>query len=372
MPTEPGDAAGGDEALNHVVKGLFDAELERLAFGRPQSEGERQKAAAAVRELDRRAAEHAARAGEQAPPAVPDVLAGHSARGASARSALDPAERPWWRRTATIVAASVLLVIVAASLAPLLTSSPVQSSSLAVFAREPSPAELDLRTQLQLDGLRLSASPRVIAERDSTQIVAYRFVTTAPGERPRNEVCVVLVDVRVIGLPACATHEAFARDGLQTTLSGVSNRFVIGWGPSGTPTVSVLPDVDSSLGVPSSPAAEAFFANQPSDDDLANASLLRALHPNDRLIVRVLSTTESWRAVGALVASADTALWSYCVHLLEESRDERLQLGASVTCAGRVAFERDGLVAQARTAESSVLLEWKPDDTVFMQELGRP
>lgn len=372
MPTEPGEAESGDEALDHVVKGLFDAELERLAFGRPQSEGERQKAAAAVRELDRRAAEHAVRAGEQARPTAPEVMAGHSARGASARSVLDPEGRPWWRRTGTLITGGVLLAIVAASLAPLLTTSAAESSSLAVFAREPSPAELDLRTQLQLDGLRLSASPRVIAERDSTQIVAYRFVTTAPGERPRNEVCVVLVDVRVIGLPSCASNDAFTREGLQTTLSGLSSRFVIGWGPSGTPTVSVLPDVDSSLGVPSSPAAEAFLANQPTDDDIAYASLLRALHPNDRLIVRVLSTTASWRAVGALVASADTGLWSYCVHLLDESRDDRSQLGASVTCAGRVAFERDGLVAQARTADSTVLLEWKPDDTVFMHELGNP
>lgn len=306
------------------------------------------------------------------PPTAPEVLAEHSARGASARSALDAEGRPWWRRTRTLITAGVLLAIVAASLAPLLTTSPAESSSLAVFAREPSPAELDLRTQLQLDGLRLSASPRVIAERDTTQIVAYRFVTTAPGERPRNEVCVVLVDGRVIGLPACASNDAFTRDGLQTTLSGVSNRFVIGWGPSGTPTVSVLPDVDSSLRVPQSAAADALLANLPTADDTAAASLLRALHTDDRLIVRVLATTESWRGIGALVASADTGLWSYCVHLFENTRDERSQLGASVTCAERVAFERDGLIAQARTADSSVLLEWAPDDTVFMHELGRP
>lgn len=372
MPTTADDAAGNDEALDHVVKGLFDTELERLAFGRPESEAERQMAAAAVRELDRRAAAHAVRAGEVVAPTAPEVLGTHAARGASPRTDRDDDARPWWRRTATVVAASVLLVIVAASIAPLLTPSPAESSSLAIFGREPSAEELDLRAQLQRDGLRLSATPRVIAVRDVMLVVAYRFVTTAPGERPRNEVCVVLVSERVLGLPACVNHDAFTRDGVKTTLSGESSRFVIGWGPTGTPTVSMLPDVDSSLGVPTSPAAEAFLANQPTDDDIAYASLLRALHPNDRLIVRVLSATASWRAVGALVASADTGLWSYCVHLFDLVRDERAQMGASVTCAERLAFERDGLVAQARRPDRTVLLDWKPDDTVFMHEVDGP
>lgn len=357
MASTPDTDAEHDDALDHVVRGLFDAELERLAFGRPTTDAEARTAAAAVRELDRRAAEHTSRAGLDADTVV------------VAMPAREAGSRPWWRRVSTIVAASALLLIVSTSIVPLLNASPADSSSLAIFGREPSAEELDLRAQLQREGLRLSATPRVIAERGDTRVVAFRFVTTAPTERSRNEVCVLLIDERVLGLPACVVHATFVRDGLQATLSGASSRFVVTWGPTGTAAVSVLPDVDGSLGQPDSDASEAFFTHHPADDDARYAALLRVLHPDDRLIVRVLSSTPSWNAVGALVASADSGLWSYCVHLFDQVRDERAQVGGSVTCAERRTFERDGLVAQARRTDDMVLLEWKPDDAVFMHEI---
>ncbi|WP_439565353.1 hypothetical protein [Microcella sp.] len=151
---------------------------------------------------------------------------------------------------------------------------------------------------------------------------------------------------------------------MQTSLAGRSGRYVVQWGSADAPTVSVVAADASSVAPPRSIAAESFFTDALRDDDLAYAELLRALHPDDRLLVRVLSSTPDWDAVGALIASPATGLWSYCVHLFARADDARAQLGASVTCAGREPFERDGLVAQARTAASTLVLEWRPDDTV--------
>jgi hypothetical protein len=204
------------------------------------------------------------------------------------------------------------------------------------------------------------------------QVLAYRFVMTSPRERARNEVYVVLLDERVLGLPACVDRLAFLSDGVLATLPGTARLFVVRWGPTGAPTVSLLPLDDPAPRHPESPAADAFFMGERSDDDLAYSTLLRALHPDDRLIVRVLATTPQGNAVGALVNSADTGLWSYCVHLFRARANVAEQLGASVTCAGRKSFEHDGLVAQTRTADSTVLLDWKPDDTVMVQEQGVP
>jgi hypothetical protein len=72
------------------------------------------------------------------------------------------------------------------------------------------------------------------------------------------------------------------------------------------------------------------------------------------------------------VSSAGTGRWSYCVHLFERSIDTGSQLGARVTCSGREPFERDGLVAQARRDGGAITLEWRPDDTVTVDELGGP
>ena len=232
--------------------------------------------------------------------------------------------------------------------------------------------ERELAAQLQREGLRLSVTPRIIAERDGDQVLAYRFIVTSPGERARNEVCVLLLDERALGLPTCVDRLSFVSDGMLATLSGEQRLFVVQWGPTGAPSVSVLPPDDPASRYPESEAAEAFFASEQSDADLAYSEALRALHPDDRLIVRVLATTPTWDAVGALVASADTGLWSYCVHLFQPDLELAPQLGATVTCAGLDAFERDGLVAQARTSEGSLLIDWQPDDTVMVQELGGP
>lgn len=374
MPTtpehpEPSPAAGG--SLDHVVTHLFDGELERLAFGRADTPAERARAAAAVRELARREADHAVRSGETVEPS-PELAARDRARGAGVAAStgartgtrLDLSTRARWARGLAIGAASILGLAFVATLLPAVPTPEAVPSSLDVFARAATDDELALGEQLQREGLRLSVAPRVIAERDGARIVAYRLVITAPTERPRNEVCLIAVAERALGAPQCVERETVEREGLQASLAGRSGRYVVQWGPTGSPTVSVLAATDATIAQPRSLAADAFFPDALRPDDEAYAALLRPLHPDDRLLVRVLAGTPDWNAVGTLVASPATGLWSYCVHLFARDREPQTQLGASVTCAGREAFERDGLVAQARADGGSVVLEWRPDDTV--------
>lgn len=270
------------------------------------------------------------------------------------------------------MAASVLAVVGAASLAPSLSTTPTGSSSLDAFAVPATDEERELATQLEREGLRLSVTPRIIAERDGARVLAYRVIVTSPGERGRNEVCLLLLEERALGLPTCVDRASFVTDGMLATLSAEQRLFVVQWGPMGAPSVSVLPPDGRAPTYPESAAAEAFFAGEQSDADLAYSEALRALHPDDRLIVRVLATTPTWDAVGALVASADTGLWSYCVHLFQSALAANAQLSANVTCAGLEAFERDGLVAHARSADRTLLIDWKPDGTVMVHELGGP
>ncbi len=374
--TSPSDP---DADLDHVVRNLFDVELERLAFGRAQTDDEQRWASAAAAELARREADGPARRGDTVENEPPRPARARATRSATVRASSERArtdrerdDRPWWRQSWAVIAASVLAIIAATSIAPALTKTPVGASSLEVFAREATPQERELAVQLQREGLRLSVTPRIIAERDGDQVLAYRFIVTSPGERARNEVCVLLRDERALGLPTCVDRLSFVSDGMLATLSGQQRLFVVQWGPTGTPSVSVLPPDDPAPTYPESEAAEAFFAGEQSEADLAYSEALRALHPDDRLIVRVLATTPTWDAVGALVASADTGLWSYCVHLFQSAVGVNAQLSANVTCAGLDAFERDGLVAQARTADGSLLIDWQPDDTVMVHELGGP
>ena len=378
MPGSGADAVP-DAELDHVVRNLFDVELERLAFGRAQTDDEQRWANAAAAELARREADGPARRGDTVELEPPRPARARSTRSAAPRVSSERARtdrerdaRPWWRQSWAVIAASVLAIIAATSIAPALTETPVGASSLEVFAREATVQERELAAQLQREGLRLSVTPRIIAERDGDQVLAYRFIVTSPGERARNEVCVLLLDERALGLPTCVDRLSFVSDGMLATLSGEQRLFVVQWGPTGAPSVSVLPPDDPAPRYPESEAAEAFFASEQSEADLAYSEALRALHPDDRLIVRVLATTPTWDAVGALVASADTGLWSYCVHLFQPDLELAPQLGATVTCAGLDAFERDGLVAQARTADGSLLIDWQPDDTVMVHELGGP
>lgn len=394
----PPTVAPDDAAPDHVVRNLFDIELRQLAFGRPRDEAERERAAAAARELARREADHARRAGETAPDA-PLASPAHALARPPARpptSVADPREaRPWWSRTVVVVAGSILAVIAATTIGPALWPSTGGAGALEVFDREATTTELDLRAQLQREGLRVSVTPRVIAVTEDARVVAYRVIVTTTAERPRSEVCVVLVDDEGIGWPRCTDREDFERGGIQTTLSGPTTRYVMQWGPLGAPTVSVLPDGAERPARPSAAAALPFFADSAAQRDTAYAALLRTMHPDDRLLVRVLDATERWDAVGALVASADTERWSYCVHLFAreagsgeagsgeagsgEARSGeagaeplRAQLGASVTCAGVDRFERGGLVAEAGDDESTVRVEWAPDGTVALQERATP
>lgn len=365
-PDEHRPPSRQDAALEHVVTHLFDSELERLAFGRTDTPADRARAAAAVRELARRAAELPARSGEPAATA-PQLAARDRARGADDRPRLDRATGPRWGRGIAIGAAGILALTVVTTGLPTAPVAPAPSS-LDVFAPAATAGEVALGEQLQREGLRLSVAPRVIAERDGARIVAYRVVRTAPNERPRNEVCLIAVADRALGAPFCRERESVERSGLQASLTGRSGRYIVRWGPTGAPTVSVVAADSAATAAPRSIAADAFFTDALRDDDLAFAALLRTLYPDDRLLVRVLSTTPSWDAVGALVASPITGLWSYCGHLFAREADAASQLGASVTCAGREAFERAGLVAQSRTPASSLGLEWRPDDTVALQE----
>lgn len=392
MPHEPYDpqredaqrrSVPRDVELDHVVRNLFDVELEQLAFARPRTAEDERKADAAARELARRVAHHASRMGDDT--AVGTGAATAAAAESGARSApgrvdapaaprpvavRDPDDRPWWTRTAAIVAAGILVVVGATTIGPMLPTNPGSVSSLDVFQRSATTEERDLQSDLLRDGLRVSSTPRIIAEEPDALFVAYRVVVTSTVERARSEICVLLAEAQGLGWPSCTDRAEFERSGLQTTLTGQSTRYILQWGPLGPPRVTVLSDAGATPGTPQSAAAERFFAEPPQQDEAAYAGLLRSMYPDDRLLVRMLATTDGWEVVGALVASADTELWSYCVHLFQDDVERRAQLGASVTCAGLEAFEREGLVAQASAPDSTLRLEWQPDGTVRTEELA--
>ncbi len=358
-----GDA--GEQAVpapDHVVAHLFDSELERLAFGRGDTPIGQARAAAAVREIARRQTDIAARSGEAAAMS-PEVADRDRAPGSTGRPRVDPPTGARWGRAVAVATAGILTLVIVATSVP---TSPAadEASSLDVFAREATADELALEPQLEREGLRLSVVPRIIAERDGARLVAYRVIVTSPTERPRNEVCLIAVAERALGAPSCVDRQSLEQSGMQVSLAGRSGRYVVQWGPTGAPSVSVVAADAARIAPPRSIAAESFFTDAQRDSDLTYAALLRELYPDDRLLVRVLSSTPDWDAVGALIASPGTGLWSYCVHLFARGASPQEQLGARVTCAGREPFERDGLIAQARTAGSTLVLEWRPDDTV--------
>lgn len=382
MPISPADrsASSADAAaIDHVVTHLFDSELERIAYGRGAAGGaagrdgdaDRARSAAAVREIARRAAEHPARSGELVGTA-PDLAVADRARGATTRSSLDRNSRPWWRRPLVPIGAAIAAVIAITSIPPTLSADSPGPSSLDIFLQSATADELELQRQLVREGLRLSVAPRVIAHRDGAQVLAYRLVTSSGGERPRNDVCLLLDDEHTLGSPVCAERGEVEREGMVASLAGASGTYVVTWGPTGGATLSVLRQNQVAIAIPTAPAADAFLFAEPSADDLLYAELVLALHPDDRLIVRVLSSTPSWSAVGALIARADTGLWSYCVHLFERAANARTQLGARVTCAGLEPFEDAGLLAQARATTSTLSLEWLPDGTIVVDERAAP
>lgn len=384
-----------DDELDHVTRHLFDSELERIAFARPQNEAEQRRAAAAAAELARRAADRPALSGEVEEHAPERASAGASAKasaraskGASARSPSIPRAdvasgvslraprtgetRPGWWRTVVIVGTGIMVVIAATSIAPAIPGGPAKPSSLDVFARDANPDEVELGSRLQREGLRVSATPRVIAQRDGVEIIAYRFVLASPAESPRNQVCLLLGGDDTLGSPQCADRADVERVGILASLASESGTFVVRWGPGGAAEVSILGQNQVQITRPRSAAALTLLTAEQSTDDLAYAGVLRTLHPDDRLLVRLLSRSVAWDAVGALVAAADTGRWSYCVHLFPRDRDPRDALGASVTCAGREQFERDGLTAQSRSGATSISIEWSPDDSVQVDDGTEP
>ena len=361
-------------ALDHVVRNLFDGELERLAFARADSPAEQARAAAAAAELARRTADLPTRSGDVSPDA-PLLQRGDRAPGAPAPVAPGALgrRRP---RAALVVSGIAALVIAATSVAPLLASDPDTASSLDVFARAATPAEVALGEQLRREGLRLSVDPRVIAERDGAAVIAYRFIVGSGAEQPRNEVCVLLDDAHALGAPRCVERDDFAREGVLAPLDGALRTIVVRWGPSGPPDLSVLPARSDAVDPPRSAAAARLLngdpgadaSADPSADDREYAALLRAQYPDDRLVVRLLARTDRWDAVGALVAAAGSGRWTYCVHLVARGGIDSAATDGSVTCAVAEAFEREGLIAQARTAGSTVLVEWSPSDAVRIVE----
>ncbi|UTT62104.1 hypothetical protein [Microcella humidisoli] len=361
-------------ALDHVVRNLFDGELERLAFARADSPAEQARAAAAAAELARRTADLPTRSGDVSPDA-PLLQRGDRAPGAPAPVAPGTLgrRRP---RAALVVSGIAALVIAATSVAPLLASDPDTASSLDVFARAATPAEVALGEQLRREGLRLSVDPRVIAERDGAAVIAYRFIVGSGAEQPRNEVCVLLDDAHALGPPRCVERDDFAREGVLAPLDGALRTIVVRWGPSGPPDLSVLPARSDAVDPPRSAAAARLLngdpgadaSADPSADDREYAALLRAQYPDDRLVLRLLARTDRWDAVGALVAAAGSGRWTYCVHLVARGGIDSAATDGSVTCAVAEAFEREGLIAQARTAGSTVLVEWSPSDAVRIEE----
>ncbi|WP_168915979.1 hypothetical protein [Microcella flavibacter] len=270
MAQPPDDHEAADRAREHVIAHLFDVELTRLAYARPRSAEDEQRAAAAVRELARRAAarpapppepatEQPARPwiGRRRPRPEPAPRIPTRRRRPARRDASPPGPR---RALALTAAGGLLLSTVAAlSAAAAPAPEPPPASSLQLLYRDATAAERDLRDRMLAAGLPVTIGPRILAagaEGDrGERVAAYRHVRAGTADDARNEVCVLLVDVETVGTSSCIARSVFLTEGMRAVLEGPTSRWSVRWGPTGEAEVLVIGGGEDGPSAPDAPPA---------------------------------------------------------------------------------------------------------------------
>jgi len=211
--------------MNDPLSTASEEQLAEWAFGRQGVVTDRELAEAALRELARRAA------------AKNDTT---DAAEAESSPAADPPSRARVTRTVVLLAASIVLAaIVAIVLLVVLLRPP---SSLAIFDREPSTAEISLSALMNEQVLGGDADARILAESPTATVVGFR--TDSLSSEPSGSVCVAVVESAETSDAACMGLDEFSVDGMEVTLSGQTGLFAIDWGPEGDAQVRLPDDFD--------------------------------------------------------------------------------------------------------------------------------
>ncbi len=217
-----------------------EQQLAEWAFGRQGVVTDRELAEAALRELARRAA--AAKAEAEAAAA-----AELDANGAGSEPDAPPPSRV--TRTIVLLAAAIVLAAIVAVLLIMVAAQP--TSSLAVFDREPTAAELDLSVvvpqelfaaEVEVGVPAADVEVRILAESPTASVVA--FLTESPGSDSSGTVCVAVVEFGVASGTSCTSVDDFDAVGITTTLRGRTGLFAIDWGPHGEAEIRLPDDFD--------------------------------------------------------------------------------------------------------------------------------
>ena len=218
-----------------------ERQLAEWAFGREGVVTDRELAEAALRELARRAEverdaqreaeREAERVAEQATAdSAHDDTNPDDARAAPART----------RRLIVALAAAIVLAAVIAVALVLAATRPV--SSLVIFDREPTPAEVELTGLIVQTGLGNDAQARVLAESETATAIAIRYFLLS--SHSSGTVCVAVVEFEVVSGTSCQPIADFDNVGIAATLVGTTGLYSIDWGPHGDPQIRLPDDFD--------------------------------------------------------------------------------------------------------------------------------
>jgi hypothetical protein len=138
-----------------------------------------------------------------------------------------------------LAAGIVLAAIIAIALLVVFLRPP---SSLAIFDREPTTAEVTLSALMNEEVLGGDADARILAESLTATIVAFR--TDSLSSEPSGTICVAVVEAANTSDAICMGLDEFTVDGMEVTLSGQTGLFAVDWGPEGDAHVRLPDDFD--------------------------------------------------------------------------------------------------------------------------------
>ncbi len=133
-----------------------------------------------------------------------------------------------------VLAAIVAIVLIVIFLRP--------ASSLAIFDREPTEAEVSLSALVNEGVLGGDAEARILAESPTATVVAFR--TDSLSIESSGTVCVAVVEFDVASGTTCMGIDDFTTGGMDVTVRGRTGVFGLDWGPEGDAQVSLPDDGD--------------------------------------------------------------------------------------------------------------------------------
>ncbi len=258
MDEQPSDAAHGDDDVTSADAAL----LQRWAFGRAETAGEIDRAAAALAELERRAAaERAAaeRAGAETEGGQPEH--GQPERGAAESehpSVVDESRRG--RRMLVTGLAGVLAALLAIPVVATQLTLP-DPDPLAIFERPATAEDLAIVEQVERAwGQAVTVGPRIVATTDRGTAAVFRASTLPDGRSTEWDVYCVMWIAQLGGENSfsagadCAVPPSFAESGVYVD-TGIPRAgepaMAVSWGPVGPPVVTLLSEAQRREQTPS-------------------------------------------------------------------------------------------------------------------------